>query len=100
MAAVVRNHVDALCDEALGTHDLPQVPGCLVSRTAADLKEHAEMMRKMPEMSHHTIGKHLALEPGQQGALIWRFDEPGMVDFACLVPGHYEAGMIGKIVVK
>ncbi|MBA9878611.1 cupredoxin family protein [Ralstonia pickettii] len=71
----------------------------MVIGTAADLKEHVEMMRKMPEMDH-TTGKHLSLEPGQQGAIIWRFGEPGIIDFACLVPGHYEAGMIGKIVVK
>jgi uncharacterized cupredoxin-like copper-binding protein len=36
---------------------------------------------------------------GKTGALVWMFDQPGTVDFACLVPGHMEAGMIGKVKV-
>lgn len=71
----------------------------MVIGNSAELREHAEMMRKMPEMIH-TGENQLSLEPGQRGTIVWQFDKPGTVDFACLVPGHFEAGMIGKIVVK
>lgn len=37
--------------------------------------------------------------PGQQGEIVWRFDQAGEFDFACLIPGHYQAGMKGRIVV-
>jgi uncharacterized cupredoxin-like copper-binding protein len=39
-------------------------------------------------------------DPGSTGALVWQFIAPGTVDFACLEPGHFEAGMIGHITVK
>jgi uncharacterized cupredoxin-like copper-binding protein len=38
---------------------------------------------------------HLA--PGQSGEVIWQFTEPGEFHFGCLVPGHFEAGMKGRI---
>lgn len=64
-----------------------------------ELKEHAEMMRKMPGMKH-VEPNMITLAPGQRGGLIWQFDKTGTVDFACLVPGHMEAGMTGEITVK
>lgn len=63
-----------------------------------ELKAHAEMMRSMPDMQHAEPNM-LTLKPGKQGALVWRFDQPGTVDFACLVPGHMEAGMAAKVQV-
>jgi uncharacterized cupredoxin-like copper-binding protein len=62
------------------------------------LKAHAEMMRSMPDMQHAEPNM-LSLQPGKQGALVWRFGQPGTVDFACLVPGHLEAGMAAKVQV-
>lgn len=64
-----------------------------------ELKAHAELMRKMPGMEHSEPNM-LTLGPTQRGALVWQFDQPGTVDFACLIPGHMEAGMIGKVTVK
>ena len=32
--------------------------------------------------------------------LLWKFTKTGEFYFACLVPGHFEAGMHGKIVVS
>jgi uncharacterized cupredoxin-like copper-binding protein len=37
--------------------------------------------------------------PGKTGELVWTFNKPGNFDFACLIAGHYQAGMIGKITV-
>lgn len=71
----------------------------LVIGDLASLQEHAEMMRRMPDMQHDDPNM-ISLKPGQKGELIWTFDQAGSVDFACLVPGHLEAGMKGKIQVK
>lgn len=62
------------------------------------LKEHAEHMRKHPTMQHDEPNA-ITLLPGQKGELVWRFTHAGTVDFACLIPGHFEAGMKGDIKV-
>jgi uncharacterized cupredoxin-like copper-binding protein len=38
--------------------------------------------------------------PGKTGEIIWTFNRAGEFDFGCLIPGHYDAGMVGKVVVK
>lgn len=63
------------------------------------LAQHAEMMRKMPAMAH-TAPNMIRLKAGQRGGLVWRFDQPGEFEYACLLPGHREAGMKGRIVVE
>ena len=70
----------------------------MVIGTAAELNEHAEMMRKMPTMVHQEPNM-LRLDPGKSGGIVWQFDKAGEFDFACLVPGHREAGMVGKLKV-
>ena len=64
-----------------------------------ELKEHAAEMLAMPNMQHSEPNM-ITLEAGQRGELIWQFAEATMVDFACLIPGHTEAGMVGKIHVE
>lgn len=76
-----------------------QIKHEMVIGSMAELKEHAEMMRKMPGMEH-TEPNQVTLDPGKTGALIWQFTKAGTFDFACLQPGHFEAGMMGKISVK
>jgi uncharacterized cupredoxin-like copper-binding protein len=63
------------------------------------LKEHAALMRKFPEMEHDEPYM-VHVSPGKTGEMIWTFDKPDQVMFACLVPGHYEAGMTGKVTMK
>jgi len=53
-------------------------------------------MKKYPNMEHDEPSK-ITLDPGQQGEIVWQFTQPGTVDLACLIPGHYEAGMRGAI---
>lgn len=64
-----------------------------------ELKEHAEMMRKMPQMTH-VDENMVSLDPGKTGEMIWHFTSAGKFDFACLQSGHFEAGMKGKVAVK
>jgi uncharacterized cupredoxin-like copper-binding protein len=67
--------------------------------TAAENREHAEIMRKFPDMQHDDPnGKRIAVS--ERGELLWKFTKAGEFEFACLIPGHYQAGMHGKIVVK
>ena len=70
----------------------------MVIGTMADLKAHAAAMRQMSGMGHAEPNM-VTVAAGQTGALVWMFDQPGTVVFACLVPGHMEAGMIGKVKV-
>lgn len=70
-----------------------------VLATAKENLKHAELMRKYPEMEHaDPNAKRLA--PKKNGELLWRFTKRGEFEFACLIPGHRESGMIGKVVVK
>jgi len=63
-----------------------------------ELKEHAELMRKFPGMEHdEPYMAHVA--PGKQGAIVWQFTQAGEFHYACLIPGHMEAGMISRITV-
>lgn len=66
--------------------------------TIAELKEHADLMRQFPEMEHEDANA-VTVDPGKEGEIVWTFTVPGIFDFACLIPGHYEAGMKGRIVV-
>jgi len=71
----------------------------MVIGSMKELKEHAEMMRKMPEMEHAEANQ-VTLDAGKTGELLWQFTRAGTFDFACLQPGHFEAGMVGKMIVK
>ena len=66
--------------------------------TEKDLKAHYEVMKKNPHMEH-ADDNMLSVAPGQSAELLWRFTQAGTVDFACLHPGHYDAGMKGKVAV-
>lgn len=71
----------------------------LVIGTPAELDAHAELMKKHPGMEHdEPYMAHVA--PGRRGEIVWTFNRAGEFAFACLIPGHYEAGMKGTIVVK
>ena len=70
----------------------------MVIGTMKELKEHAELMRKHPGMEHDE--PHMAhVAPSKRGELVWQFTRAGAFYYACLIPGHLEAGMIAKITV-
>jgi len=70
----------------------------LVIGTKQELDMHAEMMKKHPNMEHDE--PYMAhVSPAKKAEIIWNFNRAGQFDFACLLPGHYEAGMVGKISV-
>jgi uncharacterized cupredoxin-like copper-binding protein len=71
----------------------------MVLGTIKELKGHAGSMRKFPEMEHADPNQ-VSVDPGKTGELVWQFTRAGTFDFACLVPGHFEAGMVGKVRVS
>ena len=64
--------------------------------TEKELKEHYEVMKKFPEMEHADPNM-VTVAPGKTGEVVWQFTKAGRVDFACLQPGHYDAGMKGAV---
>ena len=70
----------------------------MVIGTEEELKAHAELMKKHPGMEHDApYMAHVA--PGKKETITWTFDKPGTFMYGCLIPGHWEAGMKGTIVV-
>lgn len=70
----------------------------MVIGTAEELAKHAELMKKHPGMEHDA--PYMAhVEPGGMGNIAWTFTKPGTYMYGCLVPGHWEAGMKGTIIV-
>ncbi len=68
----------------------------MVIGTKKDLDAHAALMLKFPGMEHdEPYMAHVA--PGKTSAIIWTFNKPGSFDFACLIAGHYQAGMVGQV---
>ena len=85
IAFVHENHGQMMHEFVLGTGEL--------------LDEHAEMMKKFPNMEHsEPYMSHVA--PGKKGEMVWKFDKEGEFSFGCLIPGHYDAGMTGKVIVE
>lgn len=75
-----------------------QVMHEVVLGTQASLEQHAQMMLKYPGMEHdEPYMAHVA--PGKQEDLLWHFNRAGRFDFACLIAGHYQAGMQGSFTV-
>jgi len=71
----------------------------MVLGTMQQLKEHAELMRKHPGMEHDE--PYMAhVQPGKKETIVWQFTTTGEFYYGCLLPGHFEAGMIGSIRVR
>lgn len=82
---VIRNDGKLLHEFVIGTKD--------------ELDKHAALMQKFPGMVHDE--PYMAhVDPAKTGEVVWRFNRVGEFEFACLLPGHYQAGMVGKIVVS
>ena len=70
----------------------------MVIGTRKELEEHAALMLKFPDMEHDE--PYMSHVPaGKTGQIVWRFNRPGDFEFACLIAGHYQAGMKGTIKV-
>jgi len=67
--------------------------------TKAENEKHAALMLKFPNMEHDE--PYMAhVPPGKTGQIVWTFNRAGQFEFACLIAGHYQAGMVGTIMVS
>ncbi len=71
----------------------------MVLGTMEDFKAHGETMKQHPGMEHEDAYM-THVKPGKKETMLWQFTKLGEFHYACLIPGHFEAGMIGKITVK
>jgi len=60
--------------------------------------EHKAVMEKFPDMEHDDPNA-IRLAAGQSGEIVWTFTNDGTFKIACLIPGHYDAGMHGDVTV-
>ncbi len=66
--------------------------------TKKENEAHAALMVKFPTMEHDE--PYMAhVPPGKTGEIVWTFNRPGQFEFACLIAGHYQSGMVGTITV-
>ena len=94
------NHFSVKRGETVRLHVLNQgqIMHEVVLGTQASLHEHAQMMLKFPGMQH--AEPYMAhVPPGTSEDLVWNFNRSGSFDFACLIAGHYQAGMTGTFTV-
>ena len=68
----------------------------MVLGTIKELQDHAALMRKHPGMEH--AEPYMAhVEPGKKVEIVWQFTKAGQFHYGCLIPGHFEAGMVGIV---
>lgn len=71
----------------------------LVLGTRQALEAHAAVMLKHPDMEHDEA--HMVhVTAGKTGEIVWTFNRAGEFEFACLIAGHFQAGMKGTITVR
>lgn len=70
-----------------------------VMDTVHAIEEHKALMEKFPEMEHDDPNA-VRLRPGETGEILWTFGEAGTFKYACLIPGHHDAGMHGPLHVN
>ena len=80
-------------------HNSGKVLHEMVLGTKEAIAEHAQLMKKFPEMEHADANM-AHVKPSKKGEIVWQFTQAGEFQFACLQPGHFEAGMVGKVTVK
>ena len=97
----IPNHIDIKLGETvrLVVHNDGKVLHELVLGTRAELDKHAALMLKHPNMAHDDPWM-AHVDPGKSGDIYWTFNRAGHFEFACLIPGHFQAGMRGTLRVS
>lgn len=60
---------------------------------------HATEMAEMSGEMAHADPNAMTVSAGETATLTWRFEEGGEVLYGCHQPGHYDAGMVGTVIV-
>jgi len=94
-------HIDVRLNDTVRfvAHNTGRVLHEFVIGTQPENEQHAALMIQFPDMEHDE--PYMAhVPPGRRGEIVWRFNRAGTFEFACLIAGHYQAGMVGTITVK
>jgi uncharacterized cupredoxin-like copper-binding protein len=102
---VVRNNGELVHEFNIGTPDMHAAHGdemqMMVDHGVLEYnrinKEAAKAMQAAMGHGLHNDPNSALLEPGATGEVVWTFPADGEIEFACKVPGHYDAGMSGEI---
>ncbi|WP_248920829.1 cupredoxin domain-containing protein [Pseudomonas entomophila] len=64
--------------------------------------DHGQMDHSQMNMGGHGhgAGNTVLVQPGQRAELTWTFRKAAPIEFACNVPGHYQAGMVGPLTIE
>lgn len=94
------SHIAAQPGETLRivAHNAGRLEHELVIGDEAGIREHAEAMKHGGGHVHAT-GTAIRVRPGESGELVVTLPHAAVLQMACLVPGHYEAGMRGSLTV-
>lgn len=83
----------------LSVRNAGQIMHELVIGDEASLREHADLMLQFPGMEHEE--PYMAhVSPGSTAEIVWTFNRAGSFEFACLIPGHYQSGMLATVLVE
>ena len=64
-----------------------------------DMAKMKQMSKKDHSLSH-SHSNSIMVEPKKTGEIVWKFSKNLTLEMACNIPGHYESGMVGKILFK
>ena len=73
----------------------------MVLGSDAEIREHAQAMQQgQNHHDDHGSGAAITVAAGHKGELVVKFDQAATLQMACLIPGHYQAGMRGTVKVS
>lgn len=90
----------------LVVHNSGKLPHEMVLGSEAALKAHAIEMKQSAGHSgghDHASGNDLlalSVKPSETKEWVIKFDQAQTLQMACLIPGHFEAGMKGQVIVQ
>ena len=105
---IVKNLGELVHEYNIGTKDMhikhqPEMAKLVEHEILLADKIDHEKMKKMAKKDHslgHSHANSVLLEPKESGEIIWKFSKDISLEMACNMPGHYEAGMVGKINIE
>jgi len=72
----------------------------MLTPTAMKEMDHSAMGHDMKGGMKHDDPNSVLVAPGKTAELTWTFSKATSLEFACNIPGHYQAGMVGKLTVS
>ena len=72
----------------------------MLTPTGVKEMDHGSMAGMDHGAMKHDDPNSVLVEPGKTAELSWTFTKATSLEFACNIPGHYQAGMVGKLTVS